>query len=404
MTGPHRDLQTGKSVWEGRRAPAVPAFTLRRDIKCDVLVVGAGISGAFTAELLAADGHRVVIVDRRGPFRGSSSANSALILYEIDTPLLRLTRKIGHDKAIRAWRRSFIALQALAARTRSLRIHADLAWRRSVYLSGDVLNTHELRRESELRAIAGLHSSYLGKSELRDKFEIVADGALLADSSFEVEPRKLAAGYLRAAMERKATLYAPVDVIGIEASPRIVHAHTDGPTITCRHLVFATGYEVPRCVPMRGHKLVSTYAMATRPQTRRLWPERCFVWEASKPYLYARTTPDGRVLAGGEDEEISDADARDRLIGRKIARIQTQLRRLVPRIDTQPAFQWAGTFGMSSTGLPTLGEIPGMKNCWAMLGFGGNGTTYARIGAEIIRSALAGKEDPDADLYAFDRS
>jgi glycine/D-amino acid oxidase-like deaminating enzyme len=154
---------------------------------------------------------------------------------------------------------------------------------------------------------------------------------------------------------------------------------------------------------MRGHKVVSTYAMATRPQSGRLWPERCFIWEASKPYLYARTTPDGRVLAGGEDEEVSDAEARDRLLGEKIPRIRKKLRRILPTIDTQPAFRWAGAFGMSSTGLPTLGEVPGMKNCWAMLGFGGNGTTYARLGAEIVRSALAGKEDPDADLYAFTR-
>jgi glycine/D-amino acid oxidase-like deaminating enzyme len=404
MTGTRRDLRTGRSVWESRRAPPVSASGLQRDIECDVLVVGAGVSGALAAELLAADRRRVIIVDRRGPFRGSTSANTALILYEIDVPLSQLVRRIGEERAVRAWRRSFLALQALAARTRSLRIDCDFAWRRSVYLAGNVLNDDGLRRETKMRAGAGFHTSYIGRSQLRNKFGIVANGALLADSSFEVEPRKLTAGYLRSAQKNGAKLYAPVEVTSVNPGQRIIHASTDaGPTIKCRHLVFATGYEVPRGVRARGHKLVSTYAIATRPQTRRLWPDRCFVWEASKPYLYARTTPDGRVLAGGEDEEISDAKERDRLIGRKVARIRTKLARIVPEIDTRPDFQWAGTFGMSSTGLPTLGEVPGMRNCWAMLGFGGNGTTYARIGAEIIRSALAGKEDPDADLYAFSR-
>ena len=55
------------------------------------------------------------------------------------------------------------------------------------------------------------------------------------------------------------------------------------------------------------------------------------------------------------------------------------------------------------TGLPTIGEIPGHRNCWAALGYGGNGITYSRIAAEIIRSALTGEPDADADLYAFKR-
>ena len=69
----------------------------------------------------------------------------------------------------------------------------------------------------------------------------------------------------------------------------------------CRHLIFATGYELPDCVPRRGHKVISTYAIATVPQMRRLWPEQCTIWEASEPYLYMRTTPDGRIVCGGED-------------------------------------------------------------------------------------------------------
>jgi glycine/D-amino acid oxidase-like deaminating enzyme len=405
MASAHRDLRTGTPVWETYRTPAVGTSKLTRDTQCDVLVVGAGISGALTAELLAADGHKVVIVDRRGPFRGSTSANTALLLYEIDIPLSLLIRKIGEEKAVRAWRRSFLALHGLTARTRFLRIPCDLAWRQSIYLAGNVLDRAGLQRESGLRAAAGFHSSYFNRSQMQEEFGIVAKGALLSEGSIEVDPRKLTAGYLRTALQQRALLYAPVDVTSVEGGPRVVHAHTAaGPTIKCRHLVFATGYEVPRGVPMRGHRIVSTYAMATRPQARRLWPGRCFVWEASKPYLYARTTPDGRVLAGGEDEEISDADARDRLLGKKIQRIRTKLGRILPAVDTRPAFQWAGAFGMSATGLPAIGEVPGMKNCWAMLGFGGNGTTYARLGAEIIRTALAGKEDPDTDLYAFTRS
>ncbi len=42
-----------------------------------------------------------------------------------------------------------------------------------------------------------------------------------------------------------------------------------------------------------------------------------------------------------------------------------------------------------------------MPNCWAALGYGGNGTTYARIATDVICGALIGQPDADADLYDF---
>jgi glycine/D-amino acid oxidase-like deaminating enzyme len=114
-----------------------------------------------------------------------------------------------------------------------------------------------------------------------------------------------------------------------------------------------------------------------------------------------RTTPDGRVICGGEDEDFADDEKRDALIGKKAAAIGRKLHRLLPALDVTPEFQWAGSFGTTDTGLPLIGPIPRRKNCWAILGFGGNGITYSRIAADIVSAALAGKADPDADLYRF---
>src|SRR5882724_9183186 len=90
-----KKLKSGASVWTAypRRLPV--ATPLTRDVKTDVLVVGAGISGALIAYSLARDGHKVAVVDRRGPLQGSTPASTALLLFEIDTPLIQLKRKIG---------------------------------------------------------------------------------------------------------------------------------------------------------------------------------------------------------------------------------------------------------------------------------------------------------------------
>jgi len=401
MATQNRDLRTGRSYWQSRPMPRVPFAPLRGDIKTDVLVVGAGVSGALVAEALSRD-HRVVMVDRRGPVLGSTPASTALVEYEIDTPLTLLATKIGRDRAERAWRRSYLALNALAARTRDLGIRADLRRADNLYLAGNVLDADGIAAEAKARARAGIETRLLRRGDLKDRFGIARPAALLAYDDLALDPRRLTAGYLNAAIGRGATLFAPVDVTDIEAGTGGVAAQTaGGPVIRCQSLVFATGYEMPQSVPQRRHQVISTWAIATKPQPRKLWPEDCFIWEAADPYLYLRSTPDGRVICGGEDEEFSDEDTRDALIPKKAAAIARKLGRLFPQLDTTPEFAWAGAFGSTETGLPSIGAVPGLRNCHAVLGFGGNGITYARIAADVIAGALSGQPDPDADLYAF---
>lgn len=41
------------------------------------------------------------------------------------------------------------------------------------------------------------------------------------------------------------------------------------------------------------------------------------VWNTDDPYLYMRTTDDGRILIGGGDEDFYDAEKRDALLNKK---------------------------------------------------------------------------------------
>ena len=396
------DLRTGRTVWQAYRAPAVPTQALLRDIKTDVLVIGMGISGAMLAEALTAEGREVTLIDRRGPVLGSTPATTALVQFEIDQPLTTLAKKIGGDRAIRAWRRSRIAVCNLAEAIDCLGIDCQSVRRSSLYLAGNLLGPDELRREAEARRGAGLGATYLTRRALLAGFGIARAGAILSHGNLALDPRRLAAGLLLRALGRKARLYAKVEAAGLSHGRDAVTVTTkNGPIITARHVVLATGYELMDGVPADRHQVISTWAMATRPQKRALWPGEAHVWEASDPYLYMRTTPDGRVIAGGEDEEFSDETRRDAQLGAKTRRVAAKLKTLFPRLDTEPAFAWAGSFGTTSTGLPIIGALPRRPRILAVMGYGGNGITFSRIAAELVASAIGGREDSDADLFAF---
>lgn len=399
------DLRTGRPVWTAYRAPRVPVQELKRDVRCDVLVVGMGVSGAMLAETLSDAGFGVVAIDRRGPIVGSTAASTALVQHEIDVPLLHLSRKIGREQAQQAWRRSRLAVANLSARIDQLGISCTKVARPSLLLAGSMLGPSELRQEAEARRVAGLDAEYLTAGTLRERFGLERDGAILSSGNIALDPRKLTAGLLLRAIERGARCYAPAQATKIEDTrDEVTVASAAGPVISADQLVLATGYELVDLVPNTKHKVVSTWALATRPQPQAVWPEQALIWEASDPYLYLRTTDDGRIICGGEDEDFSDEEARDALLAGKTARLSKKLATLLPAIDASAEFAWTGSFGTTTTGLPLIGTLPGHPRVHAVMGYGGNGITFSRIGAELVRSALGGTEDTDAALFAFEAS
>ena len=402
MLNQKRNLRTGLTYWQSRPCPRIPVAPLRADRTTEVIVIGAGMTGAMAAEALSAAGLRVTLVDRRGPLQGATSATTALLQYEIDTPLTVLQHTIGHADAARAWRRSKLGLESLAAKVQALGIRCAYTRVSSLYLAGSLLDADGLAHECQARNTIGLHTEYLTRKALQARYGITRGAALRSFDSLSVDPLKLAAGFLRRALANGAQLFAPVTVEDVAIGPEKVYVRTgEGPVLTARYAVYATGYEMPTTVRPTGHTVHSTYAMATQPQPAKLWPDHCHIWEAAAPYLYVRTTPDGRVICGGEDEPFQDEDKRDALLAHKTARLTHKLRRLLPQLDCHAAFAWCGSFGASPTGLPTIGAIPDRPGCFAIMAFGGNGITYSRIAAEVITAQLTGRHDVDADLFAF---
>lgn len=397
-----KDLRTGLPVWKAYRYPVIKPDRLEQDQAADVVVIGAGISGAMIAEQLSRAGLSVIILDRRGAILGSTCASTALLIYEIDTPLIHLMEKIGYDKAVRAWRRSRAGLDSLSAKIDLLNIECDRTYQNSLYLAGNVLDTDGLRQEMHWRNMIGLPTDYIPQGQLKRDYGISRRGALHTFNNLSVNPVHLTAGFLSAAFDQGAHLYAPVTAQSITRHGKKYIVHTDqDAAIHATYVVYATGYEIPKQIHTRRHKISSTWVIATKPQPKKLWPHHDFIWEASDPYLYLRTTSDGRVICGGEDEEFSDEDHRDSLLSRKTTILERKLKKLFPDIDSKAEFAWTGSFGTSTTGLPSIGEMPDFENCYAAMAYGGNGIVFSRIAADMITASICGYPDPDADLFAF---
>ena len=151
-------------------------------------------------------------------------------------------------------------------------------------------------------------------------------------------------------------------------------------------------------------KLLSTYALVSE-QSSRLPPkfDSILFWNTSSPYHYLRSTDDGRILVGGEDEEFINKEKRDRLLDIKSKKLRNYVKKLLPDFDFRPDFTWAGIFGETKDGLPYIGEHPKFPGAYFVLGFGGNGITFSVIGMEMLSVHLKGGSHELEEFFRFSR-
>ena len=396
------DLRGGCSPWFARSGQP-PRPELNHNLRCDALIVGAGITGSLVAERLTRQGMDVVILDREWPGRGSTVASTSMLLWEIDRSLTQLTEAYGFERAARAYRSSLDAVTGLKSLVLQQGIGCDMRGRNSLYLASGETSA-ELLEEHRLRERAGLPGDFLDHAMLLDAFGIARAGAIVSPGAADADPLQLARGFLKSAIARGARLFDG-EARAFESAGRSVCVGLGNDReIEARSVILATGYVLPDIVHSTVQTVSSSWAIATRPQPQNIWKDGALIWEDAKDYLYARTTRTGRIIIGGEDsEEVVEPETRDRLIPEKSRRLTQRLAALWPIANTEIEFSWAGTFDTTSDGLPLIGPVPGVKGVYAAYGYGGNGITFSFMAAQLIGDLIAGKSSPLLRDFALDR-
>jgi glycine/D-amino acid oxidase-like deaminating enzyme len=396
------DLRGGCSPWfETGQHPV--SLDLRESMKCDALIVGGGITGSLIAERLTRQGLDVIIIDRELPGRGSTAASTAMLLWEIDRSVTQLTQRYGFERASRAYRASLNAVTGLKSLVLQLGLRCEMRERNSLYLAtGDT--SKALLEEHRLRERAGLPGDFFDHPMLLDSFGIMRAGAIVSAGAADADPVQLSRGLLRTAVARGARVFES-EAIEYDATSQTACAQLkNGHQIEARSVVLATGYVMPAIVHSAIHTVSSSWAIATAPQPRNIWKDGALIWEDSKDYLYARTTAAGRIIIGGEDsDQVTEPNARDRLIPEKTRILARKLAALWPAANTEIEFQWSGTFDTTSDGLPLIGPVPGMKGVYAAYGYGGNGITFSFLAAQLIGDLIGGSTSQLLSDFALDR-
>jgi|JI9StandDraft_2_1071091.scaffolds.fasta_scaffold57375_2 glycine/D-amino acid oxidase-like deaminating enzyme len=399
------DLHDGTPFWPRRNGILAVHPPLAADLRCDVVVVGAGITGGLIALELTRRGLDVIVLDRRDVAGGSTSASTSMLQYEIDELLVDLTDALGWEAAATAYRACNRGIDLVERATQSVGHNCGFRRSPSVFMAVRQRDVTVLRRELDARAAAGFSVQWLDAEQLRSRWGLVGRGAIESAEGASVDPYQLAYEAMATVRRRGGQVFDRTEVTGYDESARRVRLSTNrGHTVTAQHAVIATGYEVERVLPDQPFTLHSSFALVSEPipelDTR--YPDGLLFWDHDDPYLYGRTTDDGRLLIGGKDESYRDPLRRRRALPAKTRSLAAAVPKRMPGVgEIEVAFSWCGTFAETPDGLAYIGSHSRRPRCHFALGFGGNGITYSALAAQYIADRVKSGEYPD-DARLFD--
>lgn len=399
-------LRTFESFWLVKNGILHSYPSLQKNIEAEIVVIGGGISGALTSHALMEKGHDVVLIDRRDIAFGSTAATTAMLQYEIDVPLYKLSDMIGEEGAVACYKAGIDAIDRLKNLVSGLQLDCGYQQKQSLFVAHNKKAEKWLFDEYTLRNKHSMGVQWLNAKNIWEQYGLKTCGGILSQTAGSVDAYKLAHELISYNAKRGMRVYdqTQIEKYDFDADEIVTLTLANDIKLQCKKVIFCSGFESTQLLKENVAKLFYTYASVSEEGinlNENL--KHTLVWDTADPYSYMRTTDDGRLLIGGEDSATNIPFFQQRIKESKARKLKKKLEKLIPGIDFIDDFNWGGTFGTTEDGLPYIGKSPEYNNALFVLGFGGNGITFSVQAMQIIPDLLAGVENKLAHYYRFGR-
>ncbi|MGU3373727.1 NAD(P)/FAD-dependent oxidoreductase [Chryseobacterium sp. M5A1_1a] len=400
------DLKSNEPFWLLKNGLIASYPSLKSNEKCDVLIIGGGITGSLIAHQMIEDGYDTILIDKRELCNGSTSATTSMLQYEIDVPLYELINKIGKKGAVESYKACSDAIDSIERISKQIRSDAGFKRKKSLYFASKKKDVEWLKKEYETRKNAGFSVKWLNTEQVLNDFEFKNTfGGILSRQGASIDAFQFAHELFMHNVKKGLKIFDKTEMVNVEYYKGFNLATVNsGFQIKAKKIIYCIGYESKSLLKENFVNLKSTYAVVSEIDKDKFKNiNNTLVWNTDEPYLYMRTTDDGRLLIGGGDEDFYGAEKRDAILGKKKKEILKNLMKIKPDYHFYPDFVWAGTFGETKDGLPYIGEHKKFKNSYFVLGFGGNGITFSATGMEMVSLFMKNKKHPLSRYFKFGR-
>jgi len=399
----------GRSWWL-REALARPEFAgepcppLDTDTKADVVILGGGYTGMWTAWFLTEldPGLDIVLLEQDICGGGPSGRNGGFVNSFWDA-LDFLAERFGDAPALRICRAGQESVDGIG---RFCEEHDIDAWFAAEGTLSVASSTAQIGAWADLiMAVDRMGLSDIITVLSRDEVRTMVDSpvfhaGVLTKVGGTVQPARLARGLRRVLLERGVRIHEGTHVSRFGAGDPVV-ADTAGGTVRANAAVLAVNAwaqhwrRFKRVITVRG-----SYIVLTAPAPDRLaainWTSGLAVSDQRSAVHYLRTTPDGRIafgIGGMQPDLARDIDPRFAYDEGSIRVAVDDLYRMFPAFADVPIEAgWGGPIDVSGDHLPFFGTLE-TGNVHYGLGFTGNGVGPAHLGGRILAHRALAKYD-----------
>jgi glycine/D-amino acid oxidase-like deaminating enzyme len=387
-------------------APAAEP-SLAGDLDADVVVVGGGYTGLWTAwEISEAEpGARVAVLEAERCGLGPSGRNGGFVSsLWLSFPSLR--ELYGEPRARELCEASAASVRSVGAWCEAQEV--DAWYREAPHL---VVSCAPAQDGVSADAVDGREVVALSAEDARTVCDSpVFRGGVAAQVGATVHPARLAFGLRERLLARGVRIFegSPVRALqrdrGHPGGPGAVVAETPGGRVRAGTAVVAVNAASGRLRRLRNRLTVSSsHIVLTEPVPEVVeslgWTGGEAITDGRALLHYFRTTRDGRILfgwAGGRMTAGARTGGRMEVDPGIVAQTRRDLVRVFPtlagrRID----HAWGGPIDVSPTHLPAIVTLSGGR-AWAAFGYTGNGVGPAHFAARSLASLALGRRDAPA--------
>jgi glycine/D-amino acid oxidase-like deaminating enzyme len=389
--------------WDDTVEPKQICPPLASDLICDIVIVGGGFTGLWTAlEARRRRPHdKIVVVDAGRCGNAASGRNGGFcapsISHGVGNALKRWPAEA--EELVRLGRANLDAFERDLA---ELEIEAEFSRKGKLTVAEKPWQVEGLRAQAENYRRLGIECQYLAGEALHEKLKSPVYIAGLFEPNYALlNPGKMVAELRRVALARSIEIFENTVVNNLKSARCGLELTTPGGIIRATKVVLATNAAPPLLHRLRAATIpVFDYALVTRPLNQEElesvgWLEGHSIADCGNQFHYLRKTADDRILWGGYDAVYHFASRRDDVFLREsesFNRLAANFARAFPTLANVPfTHAWGGIIDTSARTTFFAGTAYHGRVAYAM-GFTGQGVSASRFAAMTVLDLLEDRE------------
>jgi glycine/D-amino acid oxidase-like deaminating enzyme len=391
----------GVSFWWQQLGVPDQRPALDGDLDVDVAIVGAGLTGLWTAHALAAQqpGIRIAVLERRFAGFGASGRNGGWLTNSVTGGRAQYVRTHGRHGAIAQQRAMDDAVDDVIRWAADAGVDADIVKGGELEVARTPAQLARLRSAHAAEAAwPGTDVELWGAAQLRERIRIDgALGGLWHPHCAHVHPAKLVRGLAREVERLGARIHEGTTVREIRPGRAI----TDRGTVRAEHVLRATeGFTADLAGHHRDWLPMNSSMIVTDPLPASFWD--AVGWQGGETlgdmahvYMYAQRTADDRIAFGGRGVPYrygSRVDDDGRTQARAVRSLTALLHAFFPlAVDVPIAHAWSGVLGVPRDWSASVGLDRATGLGWAG-GYVGTGVTATNLAGRTLADLVLGRD------------